>query len=246
MTYYQDKAFVYATDMKSLNKLPKEQLEHLTIRQLKQVAFRLNKEKYKSAFINCALTYKLGICNTHGRQIGKGKAISRLTKAELVTVILAARAIAQLPTEAYGAEWAEENHSERLVSVHYIIPDSSSYKRWTFYVGVESKQKAYQLRQYLIDKKQCQNAVVRRGKRLKTQYELKVYGVSEAAINALLNKEASRLPPDRVSYWQLKHETMIEAINLGMLDYAKEIEAQITESGIVFQNNAVYANTNTF
>ena len=167
-----EKAVILFSDIKRI-----EDLQALTIRQLKALASRINKEL--------------------GQVIVKalfGKTMSNMTKAELIHAINAVR-VCRAQTEMRGST---------LIAVSNRIYEynrcggAPGYDHWITYFGFNktsegnAEQNAERFRQWLLKNGHCRLAAIRKSDRLSKfgfEFEAKVWGIKNNIFDCLVNKE---------------------------------------------------------
>jgi hypothetical protein len=168
----REKVVIIFSDIKRI-----EDLQVLTIRQLKALASRINKEL--------------------GQVIIKalfGKVMSNMTKAELIYAINSVR-ICRSQTKVYSSELVAV--SNRIYEYNYVgtVP---GYDHWITYFGFNkssegsAEQNAERFRQWLLKNGHCRLAAIRKSDRLKKfgfEFEVKVWGVKNSIFDKLVIKE---------------------------------------------------------
>lgn len=183
----REKAVILFSNIKTV-----EDLKALTIRQLKSLASRINKEL--------------------GQVIVKalfGKTMSNMTKAELINAIDAVRVCCN-KTEVYSSELVAVTN--RIYEYNYVgvVP---GYDHWITYFGFNkssegsAEQNAERFRQWLLKNRYCRLAAIRwrneidektceikpnKSFRLssdKFEWEVKVWGIKNNIFDCLVKKE---------------------------------------------------------
>lgn len=168
----REKAVILFSNIKTV-----EDLKALTIRQLKSLASRINKEL--------------------GQVIVKalfGKVMSNMTKAELISAIDAVR-VCRNKTEVYSSELVAVTN--RIYEYNYVgvVP---GYDHWITYFGFNkscegsAEQNAERFRQWLLKNRYCRLAAIRKSDRLSRfgfEWEVKVWGIKNNIFDCLVKKE---------------------------------------------------------
>ena len=154
-----------------------EDLKALTIRQLKALASKVNKQL--------------------GQVIVKalfGKVMSNMTKAELIHAIWSVRTC-QNQTVVYSSELIAV--SNRIYEFNYC-GGAPGHDHWITYFGFNktsegsAKQNAERFRQWLLKNGHCRLAAIRKSDRLSKfgfEFEAKVWGIKNNIFDCLVNKE---------------------------------------------------------
>jgi hypothetical protein len=114
-----------------------------------------------------------------------GKSWSSMTKNELVQALSDYhRIMASSPT---SRNWQTTQASKRINTT------SADGKLWTTCIGFETQAQAYRFFYWLLP--QCSWALVRKGERTRSLYELKVWGMSQALLNELITRDTPKVKP---------------------------------------------------
>jgi hypothetical protein len=168
----REKSVIIFSDVKRI-----EDLKALTIRQLKALASRINKEL--------------------GQVIVKalfGKVMSNMTKAELINAIWSVK-VCRNQTAMYDSELVAI--SNRIYEFNYCS-GAPGYDHWISYFGFNkssegsAEQNAERFRQWLLKNGHCRLAAIRKSDRLSKfgfEFEVKVWGIKNNIFDRLLEKE---------------------------------------------------------
>lgn len=169
----KEKAVIVFSDIKRI-----EDLKILTIRQLKALASRINKEL--------------------GQLIVKalfGKVMSNMTKAELIHAIDSVR-VCRAQTQMRDSTLIAV--SNRIYEYNRCDGAPGSL-HWITYFGFNktsegnAEQNAERFRQWLLKNKYCRLAAIRKSDRLKDfgfEFEVKVWGIKNNIFDLIVSKEA--------------------------------------------------------
>lgn len=168
----KEKSVIIFSDIKRI-----EDLKALTIRQLKALASRINKEL--------------------GQLIVKalfGKTMSNMTKAELINAIWSVK-VCRNQTAMYDSELVAI--SNRIYEFNYCS-GAPGYDHWITYFGFNkssegsAEQNAERFRQWLLKNGHCRLAAIRKSDRLSKfgfEFEVKVWGIKNNIFDRLVEKE---------------------------------------------------------
>ena len=168
----REKSVILFSDIKRI-----EDLKVLTIRQLKALASRINKEL--------------------GQVIVKalfGKVMSNMTKAELINAIWTVK-VCRNQTAMYDSELIAI--SNRIYEFNYCS-GAPGYDHWITYFGFNkssegsAEQNAERFRQWLLKNGHCRLAAIRKSDRLSKfgfEFEVKVWGIKNSIFDKLVTKE---------------------------------------------------------
>lgn len=168
----REKSVIIFSDIKRI-----EDLKALTIRQLKALASRINKEL--------------------GQLIVKalfGKVMSNMTKAELINAIWSVK-VCRNQTAMYDSELVAI--SNRIYEFNYCS-GAPGYDHWITYFGFNkssegsAEQNAERFRQWLLKNGHCRLAAIRKSDRLSKfgfEFEVKVWGIKNNIFERLVEKE---------------------------------------------------------
>lgn len=168
----REKSVIIFSDVRRI-----EDLKALTIRQLKALASRINKEL--------------------GQVIVKalfGKVMSNMTKAELINAIWSVK-VCRNQTAMYDSELVAI--SNRIYEFNYCS-GAPGYDHWITYFGFNkssegsAEQNAERFRQWLLKNGHCRLAAIRKSDRLSKfgfEFEVKVWGIKNNIFDRLVEKE---------------------------------------------------------
>lgn len=168
----REKSVIIFSDIKRI-----EDLKALTIRQLKALASRINKQL--------------------GQVIVKalfGKVMSNMTKAELINAIWSVK-VCRNQTAMYDSELVAI--SNRIYEFNYCS-GAPGYDHWIAYFGFNkssegsAEQNAERFRQWLLKNGHCRLAAIRKSDRLSKfgfEFEVKVWGIKNNIFDRLVEKE---------------------------------------------------------
>lgn len=179
-------------------------LNDCTIRQLRAIADKINQEN--EGWIFCQATL--------------GKIVGRMTKAELAVAIWD---FINLKRSAPRCKYFEidECGNVRIVTER---PGSDAVA-WTTNIGFNDYKSAEKLQKFLHTNGMCGASVVRSSKRCEGwKYELKVWLLSEKALNTLIAKENTRLNNERHSIIDIQALPKMSDSKLKELAIAKGVD----------------------
>lgn len=174
-SYYKAAEWAKSIKLSEIESL--EWLTDCTIRQLRAIADKINHENKGWVFCQATL----------------GKILGRLTKAELAVAIWE---FVSLKRSAPRTKYfdIDECGNCRIVTER----PGSEASAWTTNIGFANYKSAEKVQKYLHSNGQCNASVIRASKRCDGwKYELKVWLLSEKALNTLIAKENTRINSER-------------------------------------------------
>jgi len=157
----------------NLARIDLRELSTYTIRELRAVIAKLNKEA--KGWLLCKATL--------------GKAVSAFRKQELLTIIWSYLTYRRYAPKSF--RWVEKaltpnSRITALLPTEYSAP-------WTVNVGFSTHKEAETLQNYLHQRGLCHYSVARPGKRTSYPVELKVWELDQGALRCLVEKEEHRV-----------------------------------------------------
>lgn len=157
----------------NLARIELAELSSYTIRQLRAVIAKLNKEAKGWLFCKATL----------------GKAVSAFCKQELINIVWT-----HLIHKRYApksVKWVDKalTPNSRIIA---LAPTEYSTP-WTVNLGFDTQKEAETLQGYLHQRGLCKYSVARPGKRTGYPVELKIWELDQGALRCLVEKEEHRL-----------------------------------------------------
>lgn len=184
-----------------------EQLQILTIRQLKALAQKINRE--------------LGQVIVKARF---GKVMSNMTKAELVDAIWSVR-VCQMQTRSYDITLVK---ASLRIYEYNMVNGAPGSQHWISYFGFNSdkegtaQQNAERFRTAILKKGLCHLAAIRKADRLAKhgfEWEVKVWGIKNSIFESLVEKDKQR-------EWEELKKPIIPIWERPLEDQIKDLQAQ--------------------
>lgn len=157
----------------NLAKVELETLTQMTIRELRGIVAKINKEAKGLLFCKTTL----------------GKPVSYFKKNELLNIIWSHLILKRYAPKSVKWQVVALTENNRIIAAK----PSATQNPWTVNLGFVTFPEAENLQKYLHKKGLCTASVVRPGKRTGYKYELKVWELEPASLQTLIEKEQHRL-----------------------------------------------------